>query len=264
MNNPSVATGSLRSVTLNIEGHKHLARWVPVVKALEPDVVCLQEVFAVDLPEIEQQLGMRASFLPLSNILEVNRYKIHPLGLWGIAQLTKLPTRNRQAHQYGGDVVVPVFHEPNDSQRTVLSQEIEKNAAWHTIATTHFTWSKGGEITQLQREDFQRLATIIRSYDELVLCGDFNAPRGKELFTLFESLLIDRLPQVFTTTIDPNLHYGGDLQLVVDTIFTTAGYEVIGVHPFAGVSDHMGVVGEVSVIPTGAEATMPFGPVHNE
>ncbi len=236
---------NLRLVTLNIEGHKHLDRFLPAVKVLEPDVVCLQEVFAVDLPEIEKALGMSAVFVPLSDIQEVNKYKIHPLGHWGIAQFTALPTRGKQIHQYGGADSLPIFYEPNDSQRMFLSQEFEKNGVWHSIAATHFTWSKGGQISQLQREDFARLQKIIQSFDELVLCGDFNAPRGRELFGMFKSILTDHLPLEYTTTIDPELHYGGDLQLVVDTIFSTAGYEVAGVRPFSGVSDHMGVVGEV-------------------
>ncbi|PIR59657.1 MAG: hypothetical protein COU68_04465 [Candidatus Pacebacteria bacterium CG10_big_fil_rev_8_21_14_0_10_45_6] len=237
---------NVRLVTLNIEGHKHLDHFLPVVKTLEPDVVCLQEVFATDLPQIEAALGMHAVFAPLSDIQEVNKYKIHPLGHWGIVQLTALPTRDKQVHQYGGGDSLPVFHEPNDSQRMFLSQEFEKNGVWHTIATTHFTWSKGGEISQLQREDFARLAAIIKNYDELVLCGDFNAPRGRELFDLFKSILTDHLPLEYTTTIDPELHYGGDLQLAVDTIFTTPGLTVENVQTISGVSDHMGVVGEIT------------------
>jgi len=236
---------SLRLLTLNIEGHKHLDRWLPVVQKLKPDVVCLQEVFAADLPQIEAALGMSAVFEPMSDIRVVNEYKIHPLGHWGVAQLTNLPTRKQHTQQYGGENILPVFHRPNDSQRIVLLQEINKVGLWYPIATTHFTWSKGGELSQLQLEDFGRLAQIIRTFDKLVLCGDFNAPRGGQLFGLFESLLTDHVPQEVATTIDPDLHYAGDLQLVVDTIFATSGITLDNVKIISGVSDHMGVVGEV-------------------
>jgi len=236
---------SLRLLTLNIEGHKHLDRWLPIVKNILPDAVCLQEIFAADLPRIEQELSMSSVFVPMSDIQVVNRYKIHPLGHWGIAQLTSLPTRNVQKKQYGGGDMIPVFHKPNDSQRMVLFQEIKKSERWFPIATTHFTWSPEGEYTTLQQEDFGRLAEIIRFYPELVLCGDFNAPRGKELFSHFSDILEDRLPKNVTTTIDKDLHYAGDLHLVVDAIFSTPNLQVTNVQTISGVSDHMGVVGEV-------------------
>ncbi|MDQ5951411.1 MAG: hypothetical protein QG639_692, partial [Patescibacteria group bacterium] len=118
----------------------------------------------------------------------------------------------------------------------------------YRIATTHFTWSPAGNTTDAQREDFARLKAILLQYKDLVLCGDFNAPRGREMFSSFESLYKDNVPKEVTTTIDKDLHYAGDknLQLVVDSIFTTPHYQVSEVKMLSGVSDHLGIFGVLS------------------
>ncbi|HEY5810705.1 MAG TPA: endonuclease/exonuclease/phosphatase family protein, partial [Povalibacter sp.] len=90
----------------------------------------------------------------------------------------------------------------------------------------------------------QRLKRALAAYPDYVLCGDFNAPRGRPLFSLFtdELGLTDHLPPTVTTTIDPQLHRAGALQLVVDTIFSTPHYQVEDVQVLEGISDHKGIL----------------------
>lgn len=239
----------LKLITLNIEGHRHLDKWLPVMRAEQPDVLCLQEVFAVDIPRIQSELGLEIKFVPNMNVTHQTKYNLTPHGLIGLGYCHNPQTvqvLNHQVQYYGGDPdMLKVFTQPNDDNRFVLSARVEKEGEQFVIGTTHFTWSPGGEISDLQRADFAKLAQIIRSFKELVLCGDFNAPRGREMFTLFEELLIDHLPQEVTTTIDGSLHYAGDLQVVVDTIFSTPGYAVRNVRTISGISDHIAIVGEI-------------------
>lgn len=236
----------LKILSINIEGHKHLKRWLPVVKKLQPDVLCLQEVFACDVTEIGTELDMSVQMVPTIDISKEHKYALELLGEAGIAILTNLPATEIEVSQYGGPEEIGFFQEPNDGKRLLIQTTVTKGDEKYSVATTHFTWSKNGEPSELQRQDFSRLKPIIESYDELILCGDFNSPRGGEMFSKFTELLTDNLPEKYTTTIDEKLHYAGKLDLVVDTIFSTRNYNVKNCHLIAGLSDHMGVWGEIA------------------
>ncbi|NCN07053.1 MAG: endonuclease/exonuclease/phosphatase family protein [Candidatus Pacebacteria bacterium] len=235
----------LKLLSINIEGHKHLDRWLPVVKKLQPDVLCLQEIFASDVTEIGTELNMSVQMVPTVDVSKKHSYTIEILGESGLAILTNLPATEVEVSQYGGPEEIGFFQEPNDGQRFLIQSTVTKDGKKYSVATTHFTWSNAGQATKLQHEDFSRLKPIIESYDELILCGDFNVPRGGEIFSKFTELLNDNLPEKYTTTIDEKFHYAGKLDLVVDTIFSTNNYRVNNCHPINGLSDHMGVWGEV-------------------
>ena len=224
-----------------------MARFVPFLKNEQPDVVCLQEILQVDVKTIAAELQMQASFAPVARVDQENQYGIAPLGEWGIAFFTRLPHSPVETYYYKGEGTIPQFTTPNSIDRAVLVSEVEKDNQKFRIATTHFTWSEKGEFSEEQEHDFQNLRKVFRKFDELILCGDFNAPRGREMFARFTEHFIDTLPQRYLTTLDPDLHYAGPLELAVDTIFSTPHYEVKNVRLVSGVSDHQAVVGEVTV-----------------
>ena len=47
---------------------------------------------------------------------------------------------------------------------------------------THFTWTPNAEVNEMQRQDLPTLFASLDRVPEFILCGDFNAPRGKEIF----------------------------------------------------------------------------------
>jgi endonuclease/exonuclease/phosphatase family metal-dependent hydrolase len=238
-------------VTLNIEGHHHLDRFLPFLRTEKPDVVCLQEVFACDIDHISTVLELEATFVPTLRIETENKYRMSPLGEWGVAILTALPHSDPQVERYRGEgSKVPIFAEnPNDPWRVLLSTTVEKEGAAVQLATTHFTWSKAGATSDEQRRDFAELKKLTDQYEKLVLCGDFNVPRGGELWSLFSQDFVDFLPEEVESTLDPLLHYAAPLDLVVDGFFVR-GYECQNVRVVPGVSDHQAIVGEVT---TGAQ-----------
>jgi hypothetical protein len=79
------------------------------------------------------------------------------------------------------------------------------------------------------------------------MCGDFNAPRGRLIFDRIATKYKDNIPPYVTTTIDKNIHHAGDLQLVVDGLFSTSKYEVRSVQVLDGLSDHCAIIGEVFI-----------------
>jgi endonuclease/exonuclease/phosphatase family metal-dependent hydrolase len=128
----------------------------------------------------------------------------------------------------------------------MLSCEIEKEGETFRVATTHFTWTPDGSADDYQRADVKKLLAILGGMGEFVLTGDFNAPRGGEIFGTLAEKYKDNVPSHYTTSIDGALHRAGPLELMVDGIFSTPGYAVSDVELVAGVSDHKAIVATVS------------------
>lgn len=237
----------VKLISLNIEGHKHIDRVCEFLKSQDADVICLQEVFQVDLTILEKATGMRAYFAPNATVEGPNKADFPPLGPWGVVWMSRLPHEPVEVAYYHGQGTAPVMNfRPNDADRALIWSVVEKNGRRYRIGTTHFTWTPDGQINDDQRRDFEVLSEMIRDFNSLVFCGDFNAPRGREMFSKFEELLIDHLPEDIPSTLDPELHKKKPgLSLVVDTIFSTDHYHVSQVRTISGVSDHLAVTGVV-------------------
>jgi endonuclease/exonuclease/phosphatase family metal-dependent hydrolase len=236
----------LKLISLNIEAHNHLDVILPWLQQEQADVVCLQEVFQTDLSKFEQSLGMKGEFTPLLNITKPNDYRLDPLGLWGLAMLTNLPHSEFQSEYYlknGSGVSELINGQPNSADRAVLWTTVTKAEQDFTIANTHFTWSPAGNQIPLQETTYQAMLEVLTKIPELVLCGDFNSPRGKgSIYDKLANRYQDNIPTDISTTIDGKLHRAGHLQLVVDGLFTSPKYQVENVQIVGGLSDHMAIV----------------------
>ena len=239
----------LKLVSLNIEGHKRLGLVTRFLTRSASDVVLLQEVFKEDANFLANTLGMSHVFGPMSR--RPLNYKEGESHEWGIAMLSKHPLRARIS-RYGGDPgEVPELEigprgEPLvTATRTLILGRVEKNNVPYDIATTHFTWTDNGLPTDQQREDARSLLRSLMYTPELVIAGDFNAPRGGEIYNIFIRHFIDRLPAHIKTTIDGKFHRAGFLQLVVDYLLTTPGYSAENVYVVNGVSDHWAVMAQI-------------------
>lgn len=143
---------------------------------------------------------------------------------------------------------IPVYKsgDPNSSNRALLLIRFVKDEVKFSIITTHFTWSPKGTVIHLQRVNLNKMLRILDSIGEFVLCGDFNAPRGKEIYNKLVKLYTDNIPPEVTTTIDPNLHRAKKLQFVVDGMFSTPQFKLSKVQLIEGISDHKAIVGVVT------------------
>jgi endonuclease/exonuclease/phosphatase family metal-dependent hydrolase len=233
----------LKLLTLNIEHDRHLDRVAQTIATHLPDIVCLQEVFEKDCAALAAAGDYQVKYAISTLMPEGKRGNTTPRS-WGVAVLTRVPVHSQTVVYYADDPRIRIFKEPNDPRRLVVMTEISHEGRFYRIGTTHFTWSMDGQITDQQRADFERLKQVLLPYPNYLLCGDFNAPRGREMFTLFtgELGLIDHLPAEVTTTIDPQLHYAGALEYAVDTIFSTPEYGVSEVQVLEGISDHKGIL----------------------
>lgn len=243
---------SFKVVTLNIEGNRHLPELKAFLQREQPDIICLQEVFEVHVEELAEAVGMQPFYTPMSN---VTTSSIHadPFGYWGLLQLVSpdCEIRKQKAEYYVGNRDnIPIFFEnenPNSINRAVLWSTIRKEDEELTVATTHFTWSPKGATTEEQLRDFAALQKVTDSLPAHVLCGDFNAPRGRQIFSTLSQTYTDNIPAEVTTTLDQNLHKAGKLEYVVDGYFTSPGITTRNVRVVDSVSDHCAIVGDIYV-----------------
>ncbi len=238
---------SLDIITLNIEGHRQFDRIIPFLKQTKPEVALLQEVFEKDIPYLEKALNMKSVFAPLGHI----SYDKEGFFI-GIATFSGLPiVTNKSIYYRGNKDNLPYVQagrgEGVKLARPLLITEIVKEDQSYYLINTHFTWTPDGLPSELQHEDLPKMLQILSSIPEFVLCGDFNAPRGGIIFDKIASIYKDNVPVNITTTIDKNLHKAGDLNLVVDDIFTTPKYLASMVKVIDSLSDHCAVSATIEV-----------------
>jgi endonuclease/exonuclease/phosphatase family metal-dependent hydrolase len=234
----------LKLLTLNVEQDRHRDRVRAALATHLPDIVCLQEVLDPECSVLAEISGYEFQYAPMTRVRSWRRGRMQDL-TWGIAMLTRIPLKNRKIIYYSDEPELRDFQQPSDARQVLIATEFDHEGQPHRLMTTHFTWSPGGQFTEEQHTDFKRLKAELIRYPDYVLCGDFNAPRGGPLFSLFtdELNLIDHLPAHITTTLDAQFHRAGALELVVDTIFSTHDYAVKDVHVLEGISDHKGIIG---------------------
>ena len=237
---------ALKLLSLNIEYDRHLDEVTQTIAAHLPDIVCLQEVFEKDCVKLAAAGGYQVKFAISTLMPEGGEGNTSPRS-WGLAVLTRVPVHNQTVAYYADDPRIRIYKERNDPRRVLLMTELQHEGRSYKIGTIHFTWSMAGEATDEQRADFVRLKQVLMPYPDYVLCGDFNSPRGGEMFAKFtdELGLVDHLPPHVTTTIDPKHHYAGALELVVDTIFSTPDYRATDIQVLEGISDHKGILARI-------------------
>lgn len=240
-----MSSSALKLVCLNIEIDRHLDRIIPFLKKEKPDVILLQEVLEKDLPLLESALHMKSVSTPLAQI-KINNAPYRE----GLAILTHLPITNSYVEYYRGhkNFMPTIELGPRDAGkilRALMSVHVVKEGINYCLATTHFTWTPDGKPSAEQAQDLERMLHVLSRFSDIIFCGDFNAPRGTVIFDTLASKFRDNIPAHITTTIDKNWHRAGDLQLVVDGLFTSPHYHVDSIDIVDNVSDHCAIVAHV-------------------
>lgn len=238
----------MKIVSLNIELDRHLDLVLPFLQKQEADILLLQEVLERDLEKMSQFLGMQPIFTPLCK-LAWEEFGDSPPTL-GIASFSKLQVLSSTISYYSGSrEVLPVLPQgqAHKASRAFIKTLVEKDTNQFCFINTHFTWTPNGQPNARQRRDLRKMLSLLSDTPELILCGDFNAPRGREIFDQLGKVYKDNISPSITTTIDQNLHRVKGLQLVVDGLFTTKAYQVQDVKVVDGISDHCAIVAHVTM-----------------
>lgn len=242
----------MKLISVNIDLKRQLTTVWPFLKQEKADIVCLQEVHKEDLKELAKELEMEPVFGQMSSIGR-NVYLEPPFSPYGVGMLSALPIQDIQMSYYRGteeEAKTKLFSgNSKDDAHPLLHITVQKEDKAFTIGTTHFTWSPDGKADDAQRRDIENLLSILEGIPELILCGDFNAPRGGEIFDAIAQEYTDNIPAEYTTSIDTDLHRDGEKMrhksLMVDGLFTTRRYECSSVRLVNGVSDHCAIVAEI-------------------
>lgn len=242
----------LKLVSINIERSKHLDRAVPFIESEQPDVLCVHELRERDIPLFEQGAGPCITYAPIVVFPPEEGYTEGPT-IVGSAIFSRRTPLSKTVRYYRGSEdrvrMSPPAGKMENPSVSVCDFDCEGDIM--RIATTHFTWTPDGQADFRERSDVQALIEALESFKELALCGDFNAPRGGEIFADLSRVYTDNIPLSYKTSLDVNLHRAGKdhpeeiADKMVDGLFTTPGYHARDVRLQDGVSDHMAIVATI-------------------
>lgn len=242
----------MKLIQLNIERDLHLDRVKAFLTREQADVVCLEEVLEPSAHALAAELGYHVHYVPQKRI---SGYEEGTDGLAeGVALFTREPhmllgehyyVRSRETIQMRVKERDGTDENEDEIAKVALVADVRTGAECVRVAMTHFTWSANGGVSVYQRRDLRELLTITAPYGELVLCGDFNIPRGTELYHVLAQQYRDNVPPEYTTSLDQDLHRKKGLQFMVDYIWSTPAYAVTDVRMVCGVSDHCALVADV-------------------
>lgn len=237
----------MRLLSLNIERSTHLDRVCAFLQRWAPDIACLQELEQQDLPRLSAESG-----LPHSRFAAMAR---HPgsdsTAPFGVAILSRRPIEAAEVFVYAGDGTgtefldcTSEFSRLKTCRFIALQVRLGDPDTPVNIATTHVPWTPDARPRPFQIAAVESLIAALAARP-LVLTGDFNAPRGGPLFDLLSATWKDNIPLDVTTTLDPELHRAGPLDLVVDGLFTTDGVVARDVRVLSGLSDHQAITAQI-------------------
>lgn len=244
---------SLKLISANIEGSKHLDLIMPFLEQQQPEVLCVQELDEKDVAALEERMGAKCFFVPMVYAIE------EPKLLQGIGIFSKFPM---EAHveQYAGHhdpeyrIYDPTTYESmfNASKFSLAIARILKKDVEFQIGTTHMPVTYRGGMADFQWVALNGLLKVLHAKGEIVYTGDFNAPRGGEIFAALASKYKDNVPAHYETSLDMELHRAAKEKpneirnRMVDGIFSTQAYSVTDVELISGVSDHCAIVATIS------------------
>ena len=235
----------IKLISINIELHKHFKESVlPFLDKEKAEILCVQEIMARDFEFLKTRMSMDGIFAP-------NAYSKDRDDEWGVGLLSKhhIISGTIDNYRYVDKEVVPLENliDPDVHHRSLVTANIKLGDRILRVANTQFTWTPDGEADDRQREDIRKLLDLLEKRKSDIITGDFNAPRGREIFSMLAERYKDNIPEHYTTTINNKLHKHGyeNLRLVVDGLFTTDAVVVKNVELVDDISDHMAIVAEI-------------------
>lgn len=236
---------SLQLISINIESNKHLALVTKFLTQNPADVICLMEVFDTDVEILAGDVYPHTYFMP-------NCKDFGGVRKWGVAILSRYPLTDTQFHTCGESLSDLPVQGMGTHIPLILFASVQKEGGVYRVGAAHFTWTPDGSPNDRQRNHMKSLLPFLASQQDFVLTGDFNIPRGNEMYQELARRYTDNIPSEVTTTIDPHLHRvntdnPGKLAFVVDYVWTTLTYHATNVAVVQGVSDHCAVKSDIIV-----------------
>lgn len=243
---------TLRIMSLNVERLKHARETLSFISSYNPDVLCVQELPKHRIEELRSAYPFQYDFAEMG---------CHPADhageaaqTVGAATLSRFPMRSEFVYYYGSRQRALAQSKPERllQNLVLIRSTVMKCGEFFPVLNTHFLWSDKGEATDAQRVAMRNLLYALGLSGEFVLCGDLNAPRGGEIFTmLLEGGYVDAIPHCYKTSVDLNLHRHAKMRReeladkMVDVLITHGKYRARDVRLQFGVSDHAAILAQI-------------------
>jgi len=232
------------------------ANVLEVIKQIDPDIACLQEVTVnnskinyIDVAEfLSSKSGLNGHFVEA---------QYFPSDKGNVSQgnmiLSKFPFI-KKSHAFVQDKKHSDFDDYSKEGRVLVIGEVSIGNQVLTIATTHLSYTHKFIETKQKLEEENKLLDSISNYDEkFILTGDFNATPESELIKKLEGKLENAGPDFSQNTwttkpFDYNGFVENELNWRLDYVYTTKDIKVLSAKvvnvPY---SDHLPVVLRVAV-----------------
>jgi exonuclease III len=241
----------MKIASLNVERSMHMQeRVLPFLKREQPDIFCVQELCPHDIPALEDLFGQKVLYAPMNlhGFPTADDARLEPVGVGLVA---KTPLLDTAIYTYAGQ---PLPLAPQHMMKVgghffsdiskIGQLALSATVAGMRVMTTHLAVTVKGESTPEQQALAKKLIDYAtweaNRFGGLLLCGDFNAPRGRRTWEMLCEAFTDNIPPAITSTIDGNIHRAGPIPYVVDGLFTTGHARVNDVQMHNGLSDHCG------------------------
>lgn len=223
-------------ISLNINEGIRRASQLKFFRDSDADIICLQEASLELTRYFSDELGLSYAYC--------TTWK-KPSGDTGIAVLSKVEQKSHTEIPYWEDKINP----EELSRRVMLASTFNINDVVFTVINLHFIWSANGKHSTEQLMAIARVKDLTSSVKDLILVGDFNAPRGGKVFEILSKHLTDNIPQHYTTSIDERIHRKGSISAMVDGLFThrDSRIKIVRTHFEHSLSDHLALVAIVEV-----------------
>jgi endonuclease/exonuclease/phosphatase family metal-dependent hydrolase len=243
----------MKLVQVNIEGDAHLPLVQDFIVSERPDVLCVQEIFKQDIPRVSTL--PHVTFMPM--LLE--RRADGSLDERGVVLMSS---------QEQSNTVVQYYYKPTETlvEQDRTSQETKRKTIQHgvimttiagvRIGTVHHTWTQNGDDpSAYQIQDTEALMKYIQTVEPMILCGDFNIPRGyNSCYEILTSYFEDCVPRTYASSMHIPLHRVRNnpavaaevARYMVDYIFRTPGAAPVrDVVMKCGMSDHCALIAQI-------------------
>ncbi len=231
---------TIKILTLNTGDSMFEKEQVTFLRKNNFDLICLQEISPIKIHEYETVLEMHPYYQMT--------YRRGDGTEVGIGILSKFPFVKKEALIYGEKEGNLMGTDISNRVAIMVSISPFSDGDVWNVLNTHFTWSPDGLPNDKQRRHVRNFLQITKKYDSILLCGDFNAPRGGEIFDYIATEYNDNVPYEYTTSIDSKNHRAGHLDYMVDGIFSTKEFKVSGFKMQSDLSDHLGLIADIEKI----------------
>lgn len=245
---------SMKLISVNIEGQKHLDKIRELLSNENPDVVCLMECFPDTIDYLADDKYPYRLYVPTYQVDQIEGEGEQGLvasktRVWGEAIISKYPLIDSQITYLSMDEYGPEnlpTHGTDNHIPALILANVDIAGKLYRVGTIHLTWTPKASMTNRQRLNVAELLDLVAG-QELVLSGDFNIPRGNDVYLQMARYFQDNIPDSIHSTLDPELHYRNKgqvkkLELVVDYVWSTPKYIVSDLKVISGVSDHGAIV----------------------